>query len=117
MRYPYIDEYISKFEGLARLARYTQGNPEVTHYFLKGLPRSITDVMRGAAPIGYAAIKQKAIDSTGSQQLLDSILSRHSGGGFQGGAFGQFQCQQQCQPFFCPNNFNNRGRGQTYNAP
>jgi hypothetical protein len=43
MRYPYIDEYISKFEGLARLAGYTQGNPEVTHYFLKGLTRSILE--------------------------------------------------------------------------
>jgi hypothetical protein len=65
MRYPYIDEYISKFEGLARLAGYIQGNTEVTHYFLKGLTRSVlAEVMRGSAPTGYAAIKQKAIDAT-----------------------------------------------------
>jgi hypothetical protein len=68
--------YISKFEGLAHLARYTQGNPEVTHYFLKGLPRMILEeVMRGAVPARYAATKQKAIDATRSRQLLDSILS------------------------------------------
>jgi hypothetical protein len=108
MHYPYINKYISKFEGLARLAGYTQGNAEVTHYFLKGLTRSVLEeVMRGSAPTGYTAIKQKAIDATWSQQLLNSLLNRHTGGGFQGGAFGQFQCQQQRQPFFCPNNFNN----------
>jgi hypothetical protein len=118
MCFPYINKYISKFKGLACLAGYTQGNPEVTHYFLKGLTRTVLEeVMRGAPPTGYAAIKQKAIDCTRSKQLLDSILSKHPGGGFQGGAFGQFQCQQQCQPFFRPNNFNNWGRGQAYNAP
>jgi hypothetical protein len=119
MRYPYIDEYISKFEGLARLASYTQGSAELTHYFLKGLTRSILEeVMRGNAPTGYTAIKQKAIDCTRSQQLLNSLLNRRTGGGFQGGAFGQFQCQQQQrQPFFRPSNFNNQGGGQTNPTP
>jgi hypothetical protein len=118
MRYPYIDEYISKFEGLARIAGYTQGSAKLTHYFLKGLTRQILEeVMRGNAPTGYMAIKQKAIDCTRSQQLLNSLLNRRTGGGFQGGAFGQFQRQQQqCQPFFRPNNFNNRG-GQMNTAP
>jgi hypothetical protein len=115
MRYPYIDEYISKFEGLARIAGYTQGSAELTHYFLKGLTKQILEeVMRGDAPTTYAAIKQKAISCTRSQQLLQSLLNRHAGGGFQGGAFAQFQRQQQPrQPFFRPNNFNNRGGGQT----
>jgi hypothetical protein len=118
MHYPYINEYISKFEGLARLAGYTQGNAKVTHYFLKGLTRSILkEVMRGATPTRYAAIKQKAIDTTRSQQLLNSLLSRQTGGGFQGGAFRQFQRQQQCQLFFRPNNFNNQGGGQTNTMP
>jgi hypothetical protein len=101
MRFPHIDKYISKFEELAHLAGYTQGNPEVTHYFLKGLTRTVLEeVMRGAAPTGYAAINQKAIDATRSRQLLDSLLSQCPGGGFQEGAFGQFQRQQQHQPFF-----------------
>jgi hypothetical protein len=119
MRYPFIDEYISKFEGLARIAGYTQGSPESTHYFLKGLTRQVLeDVMRGDAPTTYAAIKQKAISCTRSQQLLASLLNRRiPGGGFQGGAFGQFQRQQQQrQPFFRPNNFNQRG-GQTNSGP
>jgi hypothetical protein len=77
MCYPYISEYISKFKGLTCLTGYTQGNPEVTHYFLKGLTSSILEeVMRGAAPTGYAVIKQKAIDATRSQQLLNSLLSQ-----------------------------------------
>jgi hypothetical protein len=118
MRYPYIDEYISKFEGLAHIAGYTQGSAELAHYFLKGLTKSILEeVMRGNAPTGYAAIKQKAIDCTRSQQLLHSLLNRHTGGGFQGGAFGQFQRQQQQRPFFCPNNFNNQGGGQMNTTP
>jgi hypothetical protein len=120
MRYPFIDEYISKFEGLARIAGYTQGSPESTHYFLKGLTRQILeDVMRGDAPTTYAAIKQKAISCTRSQQLLASLLNRRTpGGGFQGGAFGQFQRQQQQrQPFFRPNNFYNQRGGQPSNAP
>jgi hypothetical protein len=119
MRYPYIDEYISKFEGLARIAGYTQGSAELTHYFLKGLTRQILEeVMRGNAPTGYVAIKQKAIDCTRSQQLLNSLLNRRTGGGFQGGAFRQFQRQQQQhQPFFRPNNFNNQRGGQTNTTP
>jgi hypothetical protein len=119
MRYPYIDEYISKFEGLARIAGYTQGSAELTHYFLKGLTKQILEeVMRGDAPVTYAAIKQKAISCTRSQQLLQSLLNRRTGGGFQGGAFAQFQRQQQPrQPFFRPNNFNNRGGGQANAAP
>jgi len=37
MRFPEIDKYISQFEELARQAGYTQGNPETTQLFLKGL--------------------------------------------------------------------------------
>jgi hypothetical protein len=119
MRYPLIDEYISKFEGLARIAGYTQGSAKLTHYFLKGLTKSVLeDMMRGDAPTTYVAIKQKAISCTRSQQLLHSLLNRHTPGGFQGGAFGQFQCQQQQrQSFFRPNNFNNQRGGQTNGAP
>jgi hypothetical protein len=76
MRYPLIDEYISKFEGLACIAGYTQGSAKLTHYFLKGLTKSVLeDVMRGDAPTTYAAIKQKAISCTRSQQLLASLLN------------------------------------------
>jgi hypothetical protein len=119
MRYPYIDKYISKFEGLACIAGYTQESAELTHYFLKGLTRQILkEVMRGNAPTGYAAITQKAIDCTRLQQLLNSLLNQRTSRGFQGGAFGQFQCQQQQrQPFFRPNNFNNQQGGQTNTAP
>jgi hypothetical protein len=45
MTFPHVDNYISKFEGLARTTGYTQGSPEVIHLFLAGLPCSIVQGM------------------------------------------------------------------------
>ena len=41
MKFPEIDQYIAQFEELARQAGYVQGNPETTHFFIKGLAPSI----------------------------------------------------------------------------
>src|SRR5713226_7653253 len=55
----FIDEYMSKFEELARQANYLVGNPETRQLFLHGLPRHILEeVMRGGAPITYQDLKQ-----------------------------------------------------------
>jgi hypothetical protein len=54
MTFPHINTYVSKFEGLARMAGYTQGSPEVIHLFLKGLPRSIVqEAMAPPTPHDY----------------------------------------------------------------
>jgi len=37
MKFLEIDQYIAKFEDLARLAGYTVGNKETINFFLKGL--------------------------------------------------------------------------------
>jgi len=45
MRFPDIDQYISKFEDLAHLASYTVGNEETINFFLKGLSQSVLEDM------------------------------------------------------------------------
>jgi hypothetical protein len=82
MKFPDIDQYISSFEELARLAGYTQGDEATTHYFVKGLsPSVMIDVYKPPMPQTYAEIKQRAIDSTQSWMLIDDILGKRSGQG------------------------------------
>ena len=70
-----IDDYISQFEDLARQAGYTKGNPETTQLFLRGLDRSTLEgVLRPPFTHGYQAIKEHAIESTRSTQLVNSII-------------------------------------------
>ena len=76
MRFPEIDEYISQFEEMARQAGYTQGSPETTQLFLKGLTKSILeDILKHPFLHGYQAIKEQVIESTKSKQLIDSIIN------------------------------------------
>ena len=122
MRFPDIDQYISSFEELARVAGYTQGDEATTHYFVKGLTPSImVEVYKPPAPRTYEDIKQRAIDSTRSRMLIDDILGKRAGPGRGRGqpprfpTFGRqpprpfFQQQrQQQQPYQAP--------GQSYNS-
>jgi len=106
MKIPFIDEYISKFEDLCRKSNYMTGNSEVTYMFLKGLPKSLLeDVLKAPQAVDYPALKERAIQATRTQQLLQNILrqcpqanqTRQSyrppfipRSGFRGGAFGNF---------------------------
>src|SRR6266850_879610 len=105
MKIPFIDEYISKFEDLCRKSNYMTGNSEVTYMFLKGLPKSLLeDVLKAPQAVDYPALKERAIQATRTQQLLQNILrqrpqANQTGqtyrpfiphGGFRGGAFGNF---------------------------
>jgi hypothetical protein len=75
MHFPEVDKYISQFKELARQAGYTQGNPETTQLFLKGLTKSVLeDVLKPPFVHGYPAIKECAIQSTKSKQLIESIV-------------------------------------------
>jgi hypothetical protein len=75
MRFPEIDTYIAKFEELARQARYTAGNAETVHTFIKGLtPSVMEEVLKPPLVQGYHAMKQKAIECTRSKVLLENIL-------------------------------------------
>ena len=75
MKYPGIDDYISKFESLARLAGYALGNQETVNMFIKGLSLGVAeDVLKMHIRLGnYDEIKQWAIDFTKAQQLIDVI--------------------------------------------
>ena len=75
--FPDIDGYISQFEDLARQAGYTKGNLETTQLFLSGLDRSTLEgVLRPPFTYGYQAIKERAIESIRSTQLVHSIIGR-----------------------------------------
>jgi hypothetical protein len=97
-----VDQYIAKFEELARHALYITGDPATTSLFLKGLPPGIlVDIFKPPTVTTYEEIKARAIKSTRSQVLIDSILGTHqtgavarptmNRGNFRGGAFQSFQ--------------------------
>ena len=72
---PFINEYTSKFEELARQANYLTGNLETRQLFLHGLPRFILEeVMRGGAPQTYQDLKQQAVEAVQSRQTIDNIV-------------------------------------------
>jgi len=106
MKIPYIDEYISRFEDLCCKSNYMTGNSEVTYMFLKGLPKSLLeDVLKAPQAVDYPALKERAIQATRTQQLLNNILQQRPQAnqtgqayrppfipreGFRGAAFGNF---------------------------
>jgi hypothetical protein len=60
-----IDQYIAKFEELARHALYTTGDLATTSLFLKGLPPGIlVDIFKPPTITTYKDIKAQAIEST-----------------------------------------------------
>src|SRR5487761_1571354 len=113
MTYPGIDDYISKFESLARLAGYALGNQETINMFIKGLSLGVAeDVLKMHNQLGnYDQIKQWAIDSTKARQLID-VIRAGKGPKANPRTFHnnfiprqmprQFQQQQKNQPMQCP---------------
>jgi len=121
MKMPYIDEYISKFKDLCCKSDYMMGNAEVTYMFLRGLPKTLLkDVLKAPQAADYPATKEQAIQATRTQQLLQNILQQCPQvnqttqpyqppfvpcSGFRGGAFRNFQCNNQQGGFqtnYCP---------------
>jgi hypothetical protein len=76
MTYPYLDQYVSKFEELARLSGFTLGNPEVTDMFQRGLPYIILKATNHAPyPETYEEHKQRAKEATRAEQKMKRLLS------------------------------------------
>ena len=75
-KFPDIDQYITNFEDLANLSGYTVGNDETINLFLKGFKHAC-DLLHGilALPLltTYYELKNRAINVTKSQQLINSI--------------------------------------------
>jgi len=111
MRFPNIDQYVSKFKELACQTGYTAGNTETIYTFTKGLTQSIMeDVLKPPYIHNYQEIKQKVIKSTRSHLFINQIIwSCNPGGGnsgFHRGAFREFwnNAQGQRHPLFSQNN-------------
>ncbi len=79
-----INQYIMDFEDLANLSGYTVGNDETVNLFLKGF-KNTCDLLYGilALPIltTYYELKERAINVTKSQQLIN-VIQRNTPGGF-----------------------------------
>ena len=75
MTWPNIDQYIADFEQLARDANYTIGNSETIQFFIARLPRSVAeDVMKPPLVHHYSDIKDRAIQSLRSRQIIEQIF-------------------------------------------
>jgi hypothetical protein len=76
MQFSHVDQYIAKFEDLARLAGYTLGSEETNNLFIKGLSYSILDeVLRPPFAMDYEDWK-KAIDTMKARQMVDAIQNK-----------------------------------------
>jgi Retrotransposon gag protein len=75
MKWPEIEQYIWQFEQLAREAGCTIGNSETKQFFIQGLPRGVAgDVMKLPLIHAYMDIKERAIESVKSRQVIDQIF-------------------------------------------
>jgi hypothetical protein len=58
MRFPEINQYITKFEDLSNKAGYMLGHKEGTQLFIKGLPQSILpNVVKTLLNVDYTTFK------------------------------------------------------------
>jgi hypothetical protein len=119
-----IDQYISKFEELARRAHYTVGNEETARLFLEGLTTQvIQDVLTTDGLNGYEDYKRRTIDASRNRSILGQILQSRDNK--QKGGTPRYslnpQNYQQRNPFFYRGNNPNYARQtpqyNTSNAP
>jgi hypothetical protein len=111
-----FDEYVAKFEGLARKAGYMQGNEETYNMFLRGLPETLLrDILKPPVLQNYQDLKDRGKQLSQGQAVIEGILKRGQGGS---NAFQRVN-QQPWQPFFSQNNqgnwCSNQGRQPSFN--
>jgi hypothetical protein len=97
-----IDQYISKFEELARHANYTVGNEKTARLFLEGLTTQVMqNVLTTDGLNGYEDYKRCAVDTNKNRSILSQILQSRDGrqkGGTPRYSFGPQNNQRN--PFF-----------------
>jgi len=111
MRFPEIDDYITRFEDLSHIASYDANSGTVFQLFTKGLPDDILkDVLASPTPTTYVDLKDKAISATRSKVLINNILCARNPnkgtGGFNQGVFNTFP---RLTNFQRPRTFFNQG--------
>jgi len=95
MKFPEIDDYIARFEDLARIAGYDANSGAVFQLFTKGLPDDILkEVLTNPTPVTYVELKEKTIKATRAKVLINNILRasnpNRGTGGFNQGVFNTF---------------------------
>src|SRR5580692_10371935 len=71
------DEYMAKFESLARRAGYTQGNKETFNMFLRGLPKNlIHDAFKPPSSVNYQELKEQVKQLAQARAVLKGILRK-----------------------------------------
>ena len=79
MKFPEIDDYITRFEDLSCIASYDTNSGTVFQLFTKGLPDDILkEVLTSPTPTMYTNLKDKAISATRSKVLINNILCAHN---------------------------------------
>ena len=125
-----IDEYVSDFEELVRMAGYATGSHKTMAMFLDGVDAGILrDIMKPPVPHDYRTLQQKAIESAKARQAVDDILRNKRQGRinprppFRPPQQQQQQPQQGQRQFFeganrgnwCNNQFNSSNAPRSYN--
>ena len=111
------DDYIMRFESLARKANYEIGNEETYNMFLQGLPEQLLcDTLKLPIPLNYNEAKDKVKLIAQGQAVIESILKKNFSGGTPFQHFNNNN--QQRSPFFSNNNWqrNNQQNPQNYNS-
>ena len=77
-----INEYVSDFEDLVRMASYATGSTETMAMFLNGVdPGILCEIMKPPVLHDYCTLWQKAVDAMKARQAVDNIL-KHRGLGW-----------------------------------
>ena len=84
------DDYIMRFESLARKVNYITGNEEMYNMFLQGLPESLLqDTLKPPIPLNYNKAKERVKLLSQGRAVIEGILKKS----FTGGT--PFQCLNQ----------------------
>ena len=108
------DNYVMRFESLARKANYATGNEETYDMFLQGLPETLLqDTLKPPIPLNYNEAKERVKLLAQGRAVIEGILKKIFSEGTP------FQClnNQPRWPFFqnswegsnqrsCPQNYN-----------
>ena len=105
------DDYIMRFESLARKANYAIGNEETYSMFLQGLPEQLLhDTLKLPIPLNYNEAKDKVKLIAQGWAVIEGILKKNFSEGTP------FQCfnnnNQQRHPFFSNTNWQRNNQQQ-----
>ena len=76
------DDYIMRFESLARRANYATGNEEMYNMFLQGLPETLLhDTLKPPMPLNYNDTKERVKLLAQGQAVIEGILKKNFSGG------------------------------------